>query len=63
MPLDPPPPPLEVCDSCTQHYCCGTNSAGPNAEVLHPVLPNATENPENQSSKGLFHWNDLDQDQ
>ena len=39
------------------------NSASPKAEALHPVLPNATENPENQSSKGLIHWDDLDQDQ
>ena len=59
MPLDPPPPQKCV----TQHYCCGTNSASAKAEALHPVLPNAIENPENQSSKGLFHWDDLDQDQ
>ena len=42
---------------------CGTNSASLKAEALHPVLPDATENPENQSSKGLFHWDGLDQDQ
>ena len=48
MPRTPPPPtPQEFLPPALNVRASGVNGARLPAEPLHPVLPNATENPEN----------------
>ena len=45
MPPDLPPPPSQEFVVPDNVRASGANGARPPAEPLHPVLPNATENP------------------